>query len=154
MEKNEKNEKSKKSSWVYVLSVVYVIVAYTFFFISGYINQLDLPDNLVSAKNTFAWFFLFLPIILCVANYIIMFTIGKKSRSKNIVKLCCTSKIWFNSILYFRGCLDFNVSTFFFYTSTIYDICWSIYGFCLERDRLGDFNWFSTISYCLYNEIL
>lgn len=85
MEKNEKNEKSKKSSWVYVLSVVYVIVAYTFFFISGYINQLDLPDNLVSAKNTFAWFFLFLPIILCVANYIIMFTIGKKVDRKTLL---------------------------------------------------------------------
>ena len=81
----EEKEKSKKVSWVYALSIVYVIVAYTFFFMSGYINQLDLPDNLVSTKNAFAWFVLFLPIILCVANYIMMFTIGKKVDRKSLL---------------------------------------------------------------------
>ena len=78
-------EKTKKSRWVYVLSIVYVIVAYTFFFISGYINQLELPNNLVSVKNTLVWFFLCLPIILCVANYIIMVTIGKKVDRKTLL---------------------------------------------------------------------
>ena len=74
--KNDENY--KKTSWPYILSIVYVIVAYTFIFISGYINQLDLPENLVSVQNIFALFFLFLPIILCILNYIIVFTMGKK----------------------------------------------------------------------------
>lgn len=74
--KNDENY--KKTSWPYILSIVYVIVAYTFIFISGYINQLDLPENLVSVQNIFALFFLFLPIILCILNYIIIFTMGKK----------------------------------------------------------------------------
>lgn len=74
--KNDENY--KKTSWPYILSIVYVIVAYTFIFISGYINQLDLPENLVSVQNIFELFFLFLPIILCILNYIIIFTMGKK----------------------------------------------------------------------------
>ena len=81
----EKNEKCEKTNWIYILSIIYVIVAYTFIFISGYINQLDLPENLVSAKNAFALFFLFLPIILCVINYIMMFTIGKKVNQKTLL---------------------------------------------------------------------
>ena len=35
----EKNEKCEKTNWIYILSIIYVIVAYTFIFISGYINQ-------------------------------------------------------------------------------------------------------------------
>ena len=83
----KKNEKCKKANWLYVLSIVYVIVSYIFISISGYINQLDLSENLVPIKNALAVFFLFLPIILCVINYIVMFTIGKKV-SQNILLNC------------------------------------------------------------------
>ena len=95
----EKNEKCEKTNWLYILSIIYVIVAYTFIFISAYINQLDLPENLVSAKNAFALFFLFLPIILCVINYIMMFTIGKKVNQKTLLN--CTVLVKYGLIPFY-----------------------------------------------------
>ena len=95
----EKNEKCKKANWLYILSIVYVIVAYTFIFISGYINQLELPDNLVPIKNAFTLFFLFLPIILCVINYIIMFTVGKKVNQKTLLN--CTVLVKYGLIPFY-----------------------------------------------------
>lgn len=54
--------KDKKSNWIYALGVLYVAAAYTFVFLSAYV------DEVLS----------FLPFVLGIINLIVMLTVGKR----------------------------------------------------------------------------
>ena len=78
---------SKRQILLYALSIIYVIVTYAFIFISYFVSSLNVPNNLISVQNNMTLFFLFLPIIMCIINYIVIFKIGKKEDS-NILLNC------------------------------------------------------------------
>ena len=83
----EKVKMSKRQILLYALSIIYVIVTYAFIFISYFVSSLNVPNNLISVQNNMTLFFLFLPIIMCIINYIVIFKIGKKEDS-NILLNC------------------------------------------------------------------
>ena len=69
----EKVKMSKRQILLYALSIIYVIVTYAFIFISYFVSSLNVPNNLISVQNNMTLFFLFLPIIMCIINYIVIF---------------------------------------------------------------------------------
>lgn len=73
---NENNY--SKSNRLYMLGAMYVIAAYTFIFLSAGVDKMELSESLLSLQNILKWLLGFLPFILGIINFIVMFTGGKK----------------------------------------------------------------------------